>query len=260
MGVKRTKKKSHRKPALISFDSLDNTDNGIKYIDAEIIPEYIKKTLHYEGVSVLQVNIKYPQIKLKSNAEDIQEKATKRINKFYDNATKYFMKFSERVLYKNAVSEYINSTKTADNSKNAVFEPMQFKPFGAVLNFEVTYNKNNILCIYSDANIYIGKGRGNIRRKAYIWDLSSGIILMSERFIDFNGGTKNKICSKICGIIKEQTEKGEEQYIKTDFKTVYKYFNKRNMFITERGYNFFFPQSSLSPDECGIVSFLYVFR
>ena len=258
----RTQKKNRSKPALISITSVDRSDDNINtnICTAEIIPECIKKTMKYNEADILQINIKYPQIRLKAYTNQIHEKSLKRINKFYDSISKYFMKFSERVLYKYAVSEYLDITKTVgkDSNEYAKIHSQPFKQFGAVLNFEVTYNKNNFLCIYFDANIYSGKGRGNITRKAHIWDLSHGMIIPSNRFADFTSDNKKKICSYICEIMKNQTERGEEYYINTDFKTVYKYFNSKNMFITDRGYNFFFPQNSLSPAECGIVSFLYI--
>lgn len=259
-GAMRTKNKNYRKPALITLTSLnkndsdDVNDNAYAYITTEIIPEYIKKTMKYDNIDVLQINIKYPQVKLKSDIKHSHEKAEKRINKFYDDTAQYFIRFAEKVLYKNAVSEYLNIARTQDKE---VINYQHFKPFGAVLNFEVTYNKNNFLCIYFDANIYSGKGRGNISRKAHIWDLSAGVIVPSFRFVDFSGDNKKKICLHICDIITGQRERGEEYYINTDFKTVYKYFNQKNMFITERGHNFFFPQNSLSPSEWGIVSFIY---
>ena len=208
--------------------------------------------MRYNDVDVLQLNIKYPQIKLKLNAEQVHEKAAKRINGFYENTAEHFMKFSERVLYKDAVSEYL--------TKNKYKQAEVFKPFGAVLSFEVTYNRNNFLCIYFDANIYTGKGRGNISRKSHIWDLREGVAVPPSGFFEFSGDNKKKICLRICGIISEQAERGEAYYINSDFKTVYKYFNPKNIFITERGYNFFFPQSSLCPAESGIVSFIYIPR
>lgn len=230
--------------------------------NVEVNPECIKRTIKYDEADVLQINIRYPCVKLKAikNHEAVVslknlEKIEKKINKFYDGIVRNFMKYSEGILFKNAANEYI--IKKTKNSDDDAEYSKPFRAFGAVMNYEVTYNRGSFLCIYFDANIYTGRGRGRITRMAHIWELPAGTLTPSKRFIDLNSENRKKICSHICNAIQSQTERGEEYYINADFENVYRHFKAKNMFITERGCNFFFPQNSLSPPECGIVSFIY---
>jgi hypothetical protein len=155
------------------------------------------------------------------------------------------MKYCEKILYKNAVIQF-NSQKNDSNDK--------FKPFGAVITFETTYNRQDYLCIYLDINIYAGKGRGNAVRKTHIWEYTGGVLAIPERFIKFTKSLKIKICEYICNIMTRQIENGEEYYSKCDLVSVYKYLNLKNFYLNDKGYSFFFPQNTVAPHESGIVS------
>jgi len=203
-----------------------------------IKPEYIKKTLKFNDSEVLQINIKYPDIKIIPAGKF--NKAEKRINNFYGYMIKRFIQYCEKVLYKHAAYQK---------------DKEDFKPFGAVMTFETTYNKQDYLCIYLDISIFSGKGRGNAARKAHIWACKGGELVIPERLIKLNRTVKIKICEYICKTMASQIENGEERYIKYDFPSVYKYLNMKNFGLNENGYSFFFPQNTVAPFESGIVSF-----
>lgn len=260
IGVRKTQKKKRRnfmQDLLASLKLPQEKENAD--CAAVVTPECIRKTMKYDEVDVLHINISYPKLKPAKQAATAREnisyaKTEKKINKFYDSIVKSFVKYSEGILFRSAANEYLIKSKRAEHGTEYV-EP--FKAFGAVLNFEVTYNRGNLLCIYLDANVYTGKGRGGISRTAHIWDCSRGALVPAKRFADVSGENRKKICSRICAAIQTQIDRGEERYTNSDFKSVYRHFKAKNMFITDRGCNFFFPQSSLSPPECGIVSFIY---
>ena len=192
----------------------------------------------------MQINIKYPGVKILPAGKF--NKAENKINGFYDSIVKNFIKYCEKILYKTAAYQ-----KNADG----------FKPFGAVMTFETTYNNQDFLCVYLDINIYAGKGRGNIIRKAQIWNLTSGELYSPKRIINFNKPMKMKVCEHICKTMEHQIKYGKERYINADTPSVYKqnvynHLNIYNMFITENGYAFFFPQNTIAPNDSGIVDFV----
>ena len=213
------------------IENIENIEN-IKTIT--VTPEYIKKTLKFNDSEVLQINIKYPDIKINT-----ADKFEKKINNFYSSIVKSFIKYCEKILYKNAAYQ-----KDSDG----------FKPFGAVITFETAYNGRDCLCIYLDINIYAGKGRGNAVRKAHIWEYKGGGLVNPKKMIQFSRPLKSKICEYICNTMTRQIENGEEYYTKCDLVSVYKYLNMRNFYLNDKGYSFFFPQNTVAPHESGIVS------
>jgi len=240
---------------------MEITKDNIKTVTAA--PEYIKKTLTFNDSVVLQINIKYPDIKILPSV--LYDKTEKKINGFYDASVKNFINFCEKKLYKSAAAEYWaykntkNAERTEEKDETEETEIKEndyiFKPFGAVVTFEVAYNKEDFLCIYLDMNIYAGKGRGNSVRKAHIWKISSGELLAPARFIKFTRQFKSKICRYIYETMENQVKKGEEYFIRTDMPSIYRYLNMKNFYLSENGYSFFFPQNTLVPAENGIVSF-----
>ena len=222
-------------------------NEDLKTITAAVTPEYIKKTLKFNGSEVVRINLKYPGIKI-SPAGNFN-KSEKKINNYYDLTIRSFIKYCEKILYKNAAPAFAAHQKSGGG----------FKPFGAVITFETAYNRQDFLSIYLDINIYFGKGRGNAIRKAQIWKIDDGELLPPERFIKFTRPVKIKICGHICGIIAKQIENGGERCIKSDMpsvcRDVYKYLDLKNFYPGETGYTFFFPQGTIAPPENGIVSF-----
>ena len=142
------------------------TKENIKTVT--VAPEYIKKTLKYNDSEVLHINVKYPDIKILPAV--LYHKTEKKINDFYNAIIKNFISYCERKLYRHAAAAFLAYKNNVDNGDI-------FKPFGAVITFDVTYNKNDFLCICLDINIYAGKGRGNSVRKTHAWRLSDGCIL-----------------------------------------------------------------------------------
>ena len=89
----------------------------------EVSPEYIKKTLQFKDSTVLQINLKYPDIKIMPSG--LYKKAGKKINNFYLAAVKNFLNFCEKELYKSAAFEFAAQENT--NNINIIED---FKPFG----------------------------------------------------------------------------------------------------------------------------------
>lgn len=288
-------------------DNADNNKNKNKdFCRPEISPEYIKKTLKFKETDVLQINIKYPFLSVKSNPA-----AEKKINAFYTSTVRSFMGFCEKNLYKSAAAELLisqnaqniqniqNNQNNQDNQDNYDADNgyngyngyndynateskiytdyknyTEFKPFGAVISFETPYislpqtgetyrhnHENGFLCVYLDINIYSGKGRGNIMRKVQIWNLTDGELYSPQRVLNFGGQTKKRIWEHICKTMERQIRRGDERYINADMpdvyrQNVYKHLSINNMYLTSRGYAFFFPQGTIAPYERGIVDFI----
>jgi len=126
---------------------------------------YIKKTLKFNDCDVLRINVKYPDVKILPSV--LYQKAEKRINDFYLAAVNNFMSFCEKRLYKIAAAEF---------SANE----FEFKPFGAVITYEVTQNQNqeDFLRVNLDANIFAEKNRVNSVKKSQIWEFNGGNVYL----------------------------------------------------------------------------------
>ena len=244
------------KPNFVStadLENLENIENIGNFTEAAITAEYVKKTLKFKESNVLQINAKYPNFSLKSNSSKSNKKVEKNINAFYNSAVNKFIIYCEKSLYKSAAEEFLLCQNTQENQ-----EYKEFKSFGAVITFECVYNKQGFSCVYLDINIYSGKGRGNIIRKAHIWNLSNGELYSPGKFINFTPAVKKKICEYICKTMESQIERNEERYIHTDIQTVYKYLSIDNLYLTdkEKGCVFFFPQGTVASSDSGIISFV----
>ena len=220
---------------------------------AEVLPAYIKKTLKFKEENVLQINIKYPEIKI--SPADFYKKSAKKINNFYVSAVKNFEKYCEKILYKSAAFEFAAKKASDPDGLNDPEESSSFKPFGAVVTYEVAYNKHDFLCVYFDINIYFGKGRGNTIRKAQVWKLNGGELMSSGKFIKFSRKTKYKICGYISEAMEKQIKNGEEYYKNSDIASVYRYLDENNFYLSEKGYTFFFPQDTVASQNSGVMSF-----
>jgi len=154
---------------------MEITKENIKTVT--VAPEYIKKTLKFNGSEILQINVKYPDVKIMPNV--LYQKTEKKINDFYGIFVKNFINFCEKRLYKNAAAEFLTFKNNADNDNN---DNNRFKPFGAVTNFEVAYNKQDFLRIYLDVSIYAGNGRKNKAKKSHVWKLSDGTLIPFKKF------------------------------------------------------------------------------
>jgi hypothetical protein len=56
--------------------------------------------------------------------------------------------------------------------------------------------------------------------------------------------------------MESQIDRGEERYVNTDMQTVYKYLSINNLYLTEKSCAFFFPQSTVTSADSGIISFV----
>jgi len=140
-----------------------------------VTPEYIKKTLRFDDSDVLHINVKFPDIKILP-IDGHNKKNAKKINDFYHSAVKIFMRFCEKNLYKNAAVEFMTHKNNNGDDNN-----IQFKPFGAVITFEVTENQQDLLQIYLDINIFAGKGQVISIRKSHVWQFNGAEVFLKNR-------------------------------------------------------------------------------
>lgn len=206
-----------------------------------------RETMRSGESDVLHINLRYPEF---SGAVSV--KFLKRLNGFYSGMIKNFLQYCKRTLFRQAVFAYEKSKKDIEIEP----APEKFKPFGAVVTYELTYNRGNLCCICIDFNIYAGKGRGKLARQVTIWDTRKRILLSPSSFVTLTTAAKKRVRSYIGEIMRIQTEKGEEYYQNTDPSYLMRHIKARNIFITDKGFAFFFPQDTIASSDCGIVSFI----
>lgn len=142
----------------------------------EYTSEYINKTLPFKDCGILDININYPKFNNKSR---------KKINKFYAGATKSFINFCEKRLYKKAAEKFL------------LCEDGEFKIFTADMNFDIRRDdsdappENKFIKIFIDINI-----NGEKTRRFHIWDLSSGELIKPPKIKKANKTKKAKKVKK----------------------------------------------------------------
>ena len=114
----------------------------------------LKKILKHKDTPILNYNIKYPKFTVKTNP-----KTEKMLNKFYFGIIKYYISFLEKTVYKKALDKYLKS-----NEEN------KFRPFNAIVNYNITYPKENFISIYTEFTLYTGVGNGIAVKKSQTWD------------------------------------------------------------------------------------------
>jgi hypothetical protein len=167
------------------------------------------------------------------------------ISGFYSEAASAYYAYATGSFYNTAVNEYINDRKSK----------IPFRIYTAMRVYEVPYNQNDFLSIFSDIYEFTGGAHGNTVRHADTWSLITGRrVQMGDFFI--NTTYQSIILGSIIAQINEQLTKGNNIYFDDYQKNVFKYFDERNFYLTPEGLAVFFPLYTIAPYSSGLVTFV----
>jgi hypothetical protein len=121
--------------------------------------------------------------------------------------------------------------------------------------YQVPYNQNDYLSIYTDAYEFTGGAHGNTLRSAQTWNLTTGRRMQLGDFFS-NQSYQSVIFGNISAQINDQLSKGMNIYLEGWQKNIFKYFDERNFYLMPEGIAVFYPLYTIAPYVSGIVTFI----
>lgn len=121
----------------------------------KIETKILRGELKYHNTVVLTYKITYPEI-TSPNCFGIDI-----FNRYNKNKALKLEKYTKEVLYKDAVDLYKYNTANG-------YPIMEYEVYS---EFEITYNKNDLISLYYDQYIFSGGAHGNTIRSSQTWNL-----------------------------------------------------------------------------------------
>lgn len=197
----------------------------------------ISEEMKYDGVTVLNYRIEYPEF-----GSSNYKKSIKAINQFYKGEALALQNNFRTKLYQIAVEQYLDDIKNGFPVR--VFEALQ--------TFTATYNKACIISLYLDNYQYTGGAHGSTVRTSRTWNLKTGKTIKLRELYKCSGDYKSYIKKKIIEQIKENPDIYFENYEELVEQT----FNVNNFYSTPQGVVVYFQQYDIAPYSSGIREFL----
>lgn len=206
-----------------------------------IVNREIKKAFTYEKTEVLTLSIRYPEI------ESLSRSSTT-ISRSYRRAAQNYYNHISAKLYPSAVQEWKDSKKIG----------FPFRPYDAVMDYQITMNEVCRFCTYTDQYEYTGGAHGNTLRTSVNWDTRKGTRIRLKSL--FPKGSH--IREKITGLIAQQAQDQQAQepvYFDNYQVLIAKYFNPESFYLTPGGIAFYYQQYEIGPYAIGIPTFLLTY-
>lgn len=197
--------------------------------------------LYYNNTLILTYEINYPKI-ISSTYPD----AAFRISQYYKICADMTKEYCVNQLYAMAIKQYEHSIANG-------FKPVAFD---VTTDFEVTYNQNRILSLYTDRYVYGGGAHGNTKRTAETWDMQSGTKVTMEMLFPDNSDYESYVKKQVIAQIKKQMKEGNAYYFDDYVENVNNTFNVNNFFLTDKGMAVYFQQYDIAPYSSGIPVFI----
>lgn len=204
----------------------------------KIVKKVFESELYYKNTVVLKYKIMYP--KIIGNSLGIG-----RFNKFNYMKAIRLKQYVERDLFKDAKKLY--EYNVSNGYPIMVYE--------VVLDFNITYNKNPIVSLYSDEYIFSGGTHGNTTRTSQNWNINSGSSIPLEKFYDDNCEYILYILQDINNQIEHQIENGTNDYFDNYCNLVLNTIDLDNFYLNPGYITIFFQQYDIAPYSSGIPTF-----
>lgn len=204
----------------------------------EIINRIMENQLYYKDSVVLKYKIQYPQIINGRNSY-----SEYRFNEYNYEKANELREYCENELYKEA-------KKLHDLNGYPI---MQYEVY---FDYHITYNRNNIISLYTDEYMYLGGAHGNTKREGQTWNMQNGRMIMLKEFFRNNPYYIIDILKQINSQIEKQMETENGMYFENYCNLVQENLRLENFYITEKGVVIFFNQYEIAPYSSGIPTFL----
>jgi len=123
----------------------------------------IESTMKFHNEPMLHYKINYPKF-----SNDHYQRVLNKINMYYRAKAVDQQKFYEDKMFLDAIKQY----------KESMANNFPFHMYEAIVNYEVTYNQNCTISLYTDKYEFTGGAHGNTVRTSDTWDIHSGNRIM----------------------------------------------------------------------------------
>lgn len=198
-----------------------------------------KRNFTYGWTAVLTFSSSYPEIVSATGT------AARRINRRVRMQVEGFYRYASTELYRQAVKEY----------RDSLANGFPFRPYDAVLNYEVAFNADCFFSLYRDRYEYTGGAHGNTVRSSDTWSLKTGNRLaLSDLFMP--GENYRMILTEQILLQADENMRQNPGIYFEDYRAlIVKFFNPESFFLTPEGLNIYYQQYEIAPYSTGIVVF-----
>lgn len=220
----------------ILAEDKDNRNNCINIKQESII----------ENDEFFKSDIKYPTLQIDKICEEKNRPKEEIINKINTNIHNYIVNFEKSI--KEEAQQYKEDYKKIYSKSNNAYVKYQYEAYS---NYEVAYNKNNIISIPITTYEFTGGAHGMTYLKSYNYNLiDSKELTLSDIFRD--GVDYKKIVNSF---IKKEIDKNQGDYFDNiigEFKGISE---NQEFYIEEDGVVIYFPLYEIAPYSTGIPKF-----
>ena len=207
----------------------------------EIENVVLEKNLYYRGELILKYTISYPRI----------------ISNLYIYSTRKFNSFNRMI----ALSLKMYAEKDLFNESKEIYEYNHSNGYPIMVyelnyDFEITYNDNFILSLFSNEYIFTGGAHGSTVRKSQNWDMKLGEQFKLDSVFKDDPNYLLFILRDIIRQIELQIEQDSQQYFDNYCCLVLDTFNPNQFYLYDKNtIVIFFGQYDIAPYSSGIPTF-----
>mgnify|MGYP000847677751 FL=1 len=177
---------------------------------------------------------------------DVRSFALRRINQYYERFSRKLLRYINTKLRKAAEEQYKYSEENM----------YPFNPFELRSDFTITYNKNNILSLYTEVYEFRGGAHGSTLRFADIWIVSYGSPVSPAVFFPEGTNYKKLLLDEAIQMATQRMTEGTAMYFSEYEVLMRKNFSTANIYLTESGMALFYQQYAIAPYVEGIPVFI----
>jgi hypothetical protein len=196
----------------------------------------IAEEMKYDGVTVLEYRIEYPELESGKYRKNI-----KTINTFYKDQALLLQNNFRTKLYQMAVDQYLHDIENG----------FPVRAFDALQTFTATYNKSCIISLYLDLYQYTGGAHGMTTRTSQTWNLRTSKMIKLKELYKCSNDYKAYMKKKIIAQIAENPDIYFENYEELVEQT----FNVNSFYCTPEALVIYFQQYDIAPYSSGIREF-----
>lgn len=218
-----------------------NTSNE----SAKVTMREFQREMKYANTVMVTVEVAYPQVEIPGNRV-----AEAGINGRIRAQVNRFNQYSTTVLYRQAIQEY----------RNAQNNEFPFRPYSAVLHYDVTYNWNCYFSLYRDQYEFTGGAHGNTVRYSDTWSLKTGRHLSLSQIFAMCTGYRKRLTEEIIRQADQRMKQQPGIFFEDYRELILKYFNEDHFYLTPDGLAIYYQQYEIAPYSSGIIVFTVPYK
>lgn len=223
----------------------NNTNNTVENklvnnMENQIEKRELKNEFKYKDTVILTYRIEYPEI-----SSSYYKLGTRIFNQYNKTKAVKLENYIITQLFKEAIQVY--EYNVSHGYPIMVFEVIQ--------EYNITYNNDFTISLYTDNYEFTGGAHGNTIRNSQNWDLRLGKSIPLAYFFPNNPYYLIDILKNINGQIQTQLQSNPGQYFDNYCELVLDSFRLENYYITSDSIAIFFQQYDIAPYSSGIPVF-----